>query len=304
MLRALVLAIFLPLNLAFWGTLVFLGGLFKLLTFGALRRRVILVLAWFGERWVATNNVVCDLLLTTRWDIRGLEEVRHDSHTLIISNHISWIDILAVLRAFHGRAPLIRFFIKSTLIWAPVAGQAAWALDFPFMRRYSPEYLKEHPEKRGRDLETTRRACSRYRDMPVPILNFVEGTRFSREKHEEQKSPYRYLLRPRMGGVAFVIASLADQLDAVYDITLVYPKRDVTFWDFIANRLPWIVVQGRRLDVPPELRTDAITEPGPERERFKEWVGEIWREKDELIGRILLESKATPLDSYHGTKLP
>jgi 1-acyl-sn-glycerol-3-phosphate acyltransferase len=289
--RAAVFLIFLPLNLAFWATLVFLGGLFKLVTFGAVRRRVLLVTAWFGECWVATNNFMFDLLLDTRWEIRGMEGVRADAHTLIISNHISWIDILAEFRAFHGRAPLIRFFLKHTLAWAPFAGQAAWALDFPFMRRYSPEYLKQHPEKRGRDLEATRRACARYRDMPVPILNYVEGTRFSRDKHEEQQSPYRYLLRPRVGGIAFVIASLADQLDAIYDVTLVYPRRDITMWDLISNRIPWILVHGRRLDVPAEFRTDAITEPGPTREAFKEWVGRIWQEKDDLIGQILLESK-------------
>lgn len=291
MLRALVLLVFLPLNLALWGTLVFLAGLVKLLTIGRARRKVILAAAWFGERWVATNNRMFDRMLDTRWDIRGMEGVRHDAHTLVISNHVSWVDIFAVLRAFHGRAPLIRFFLKHTLIWAPVAGQAAWALEFPFMRRHSPEYLAQHPEKRGQDLETTRRACARYRDLPLPILNYVEGTRFTRDKHDEQQSPYRYLLRPRVGGIAFVVASLADQLDAIYDVTLVYPRRDVTMWDFISNRLPWIIVQGRRLDVPAEFRTAAITEPGEARDRFKEWVGEIWKEKDALIGQILHESK-------------
>ncbi|HYI08645.1 MAG TPA: acetyltransferase [Thermoanaerobaculia bacterium] len=291
MLRALVFLIFLPLNLAFWGTLVFLTGLAKLVTFGSLRRKVILVAAFFGERWVATNNWMFDRLLDTRWDIRGMEGVRRDAHTLIISNHISWVDIVAEFRAFHGRAPIIRFFLKHTLMWAPVVGQAAWALEFPFMRRYSAEYLKQHPEKRGRDLETTRRACARYRDMPVPILNYVEGTRFDREKHEEQQSPYRYLLRPRIGGIAFVIASLADQLDAIYDVTLVYPRRDVTMWDLVSNKIPWIIVHGRRLDVPAEFRTDAIIEPGPTRDAFKEWVGRIWQEKDDLIGRVLAESE-------------
>jgi 1-acyl-sn-glycerol-3-phosphate acyltransferase len=289
-LRGLVFLIFLPLNLAFWGTFVFLGGVVRLFTFGAARRKAILAAAFFGECWVATNNWMFDRLLDTRWDIRGMEGVRRDGHTLIISNHISWIDIFAEFRAFHGRAPLIRFFLKHTLMWAPIAGQAAWALEFPFMRRYSPEYLKQHPEKRGRDLETTRKACSRYRDMPVPILNYVEGTRFDRDKHDEQQSPYRYLLRPRVGGIAFVIASLAEQLDAIYDVTLVYPSRDVSMWDFVSNKVPWIIVHGRRLDVPAEFRTDAITEPGPARDAFKEWVGRIWQEKDDLIGRILLES--------------
>ena len=290
MFRALVIIAALALNLLFWGSLVLAGGLVKLLTFAGVRRRVILGLSWMAERWVAGNDRVFDALLDTRWDIRGIEGLRHDGRYLIVSNHVSWLDIFALARAFHGHAAFLRFFIKRPLIWFPVMGLAAWALEFPFMRRYSPEYLKHHPEKRGRDLETTRRACRRYRDVPVAILNFVEGTRFARDKHEDQQSPYRHLLRPRVGGIGFVLASFAEQLDAMYDVTLVYPQRDMTMWDFVTNRVPWVRVEARRVEVPAEFRSAAITQPGAPREQFKEWVGEIWREKDETIARILVES--------------
>ena len=164
MFRAFAIAIGLALNLAFWGSLVLLGGLVKLLTFGQLRHRVIRALPWLAERWAVVNDRIFDFFLTTKWEIEGIDDLRRDEHYLVISNHISWIDIFAVLRAFHGRAPFIRFFLKHTLAWAPFAGQAAWALGFPFMRRYTPEYLKAHPEKRGRDLETKVPAsCGLYR---------------------------------------------------------------------------------------------------------------------------------------------
>jgi 1-acyl-sn-glycerol-3-phosphate acyltransferase len=283
--RAAAIAISLALNLALWGSLVLAGGLVKLLTFGRLRRRVIRLLPRLAEQWAAWNDRIFDTFLDTRWEIEGLDGLNRDDHYLVISNHISWIDIFAVVRAFHGRAPFVRFFLKHTLAWAPFVGQAAWALGFPFMRRYSAEYLREHPEKRGRDLETTRNACRRFRHLPVTIINFVEGTRFSAEKHEEQESPYRYLLRPRVGGVGFVLASLSEEIDAVYDLTIIYPRRDVTMWDFATNKLPWIRIIGRRIDVPEELRSDAITEPGPAREQFKQWVDRIWREKDQQIAR-------------------
>lgn len=287
MFRAVAVTFFLILNLALWGTLVLAGGLVKLLTFGELRRRVIRLLPRFGDRWAAWNDRIFDTFLDTRWEIEGVDDLRMEDHYLVISNHISWIDIFAVVRAFHDRAPFIRFFLKHTLIWMPFVGQACWALGFPFMRRYTAEYLKHHPEKRGRDLETTRIACRRFKHLPVTILNFIEGTRFEREKHEDQQSPYRYLLRPRVGGIAFVLASLAEQLDAFYDVTIVYPTRDVSMLDFITNKLPWIRLVVRRIEVPDEFRSDAITERGPAREHFKEWVEQIWREKDETIARIL-----------------
>jgi 1-acyl-sn-glycerol-3-phosphate acyltransferase len=290
-LRAAVIILLLIPNLLLWGSLVFFGGLVKLLTFGAARRRVIAGLAWFGERWVQGNDWIFDTFLDTEWRLEGFDGLRRDAHYLVISNHVSWIDIFAVFRALYGHAPFLRFFLKQTLIWFPILGQACWALEFPFMRRYSAEYLKQHPEKRGRDLETTRKACRRYRHIPVSILNFVEGTRFTRDKHDEQQSPYRHLLRPRVGGIGFVIASLGEQLDSMIDVSIVYPRRDVTMWDFVTNRVPWIALRARRVDIPPELLTPAITEPGPAREQFKVWVEEIWQEKDEEIARILLESR-------------
>ncbi|HKR63662.1 MAG TPA: acyltransferase [Thermoanaerobaculia bacterium] len=291
MLRAFAIIVLLFLNLAFWGTLVLLGGVVKLLTFGPLRWRIIRALPSLGEQWVRCNDWIFDAFLSTRWEIEGLDALRRDGHYLVISNHVSWIDIFALFRAFLDRGPFIRFFLKQQLIWFPFAGQACWALGFPFMRRYSPEYLKQHPEKRGRDLETTRIACRRYRHVPVAILNFVEGTRFSREKHEDQQSPYRFLLRPRVGGISFVLASLAEQLDSMYDVTLVYPRRDVTMWDFITNRVEFVKILARRIEVPDEFQSAAVTEKGEVRERFKEWVEQLWREKDEQIARVLLESK-------------
>lgn len=284
--RGVLTMTLLGLNLAFWGILVFAVGLLKLVARGAARRRVILAVSWLAEHWVEGNSRIFDRFLPTVWDIRGMEGTRYDGRYLIISNHVSWVDIFALFRAFHGHAPLIRFFLKSMLAWVPLVGQAAWALDFPFMKRYSPEYLAKHPEKRGRDLETTRRAVRRYRDVPVSILNFVEGTRFTQEKRADQDSPYRHLLRPRVGGIGFVLASMGEQLDGFFDVTLAYPGGDVHMWDFATGRVPRIVIDARRIDIPPEFFAAAITEPGPERDRFKAWIDEVWRTKDEELAKM------------------
>jgi 1-acyl-sn-glycerol-3-phosphate acyltransferase len=214
--------------------------------------------------------------------------MRADGHYLIISNHVSWSDIVALLRAFHGRTALIRFFLKRQLFWAPIIGQACWALEFPFMRRYTPEYLAKNPEKRGADLDTTRKACQRYRNFPVAILNFVEGTRFTKSKHDEQQSPYRHLLRPRAGGISFVLAALGDQLDAMYDVTLVYPPGgDVTMWQFVSGRVAKIIIRARRLDPPKKFFDASVTVAGPAREELHGWLDLLWREKDEMMDGLL-----------------
>jgi 1-acyl-sn-glycerol-3-phosphate acyltransferase len=293
MLRGLTTLFLLFLNLLLFGIPVLMVGMVKFAVHmtaprSRLRTRVILMLSGMAEQWVGVNDRIFDLMLPTRWDISGVpEDLRPDGRYLIISNHVSWVDIFAVFRAFHHRAPFIRFFLKRRLIAFPIVGLACWALEFPFMRRYSADYLIRHPEKRGRDLETTRRACQRYRHVPVAILTFLEGTRYSEEKRIEHDSPYRHLLPPRAGAIAFVLASIGDQLDAMIDVTLAYPGGDVTMWQFVSGRVEKVVIRARRIEIPAEFFTAEITEPGPARDRFKGWIESIWREKDALLATVV-----------------
>lgn len=293
MLRGVAVVFLLLCNLLLWGTPLVLAGIVKFAVHMAaprsrLRTRVILALAWLAERWVGGNDRIFDWLLPIEWDIEGIgDEVRPAGHYLIISNHVSAVDIFVLFRAFHRRAPFIRFFLKQQLFWFPILGQGCWALEFPFMRRYSPEYLQKHPEKRGKDLETTRRACQRYRNFPVAIANFLEGTRFTREKQEEQQSPYRHLLRPRVGGISFVFASLGEQLDATLDVTIAYPGGETTMWEFVTGGIGRIAVRARRVEVPPRFFDPAVTEPGPARDELKGWIDALCREKDALLDTLV-----------------
>jgi 1-acyl-sn-glycerol-3-phosphate acyltransferase len=280
MVRGLIVILLLFGNLVLWGTPIVLLGIVKFAVHmtaprSRMRTQVILLLAWMAERWVRGNDRIFDRWLPTRWDIAGVgDDVRPDGHYLIISNHVSWVDIFVLFRAFHGRAAFIRFFLKRQLIWFPIVGQGCWALEFPFMHRYSPEYLKAHPEKRGKDLATTRKACQRYRNFPVAIANFVEGTRFTPRKRDEQQSPYRHLLRPRVGGISFVFATLGEFLDAVYDVAIAYPKGEATVWQFVSGKIATIKARARRVEIPSPEET-------------KEWVETLWREKDELLDSLL-----------------
>jgi 1-acyl-sn-glycerol-3-phosphate acyltransferase len=283
----MLLLALIALNTLSWGTPIILLGTLKLvLPQGRLRRSLILHLADLAERWTAVNDSLLDRLLPTRWEVSPVEGLRPEGHYLIISNHSSWVDILVLQRVFHRRVALLRFFIKEELIWLPIIGAACWALEFPFMKRYSAEYLEEHPEKRGSDVATTRKACQRYRTIPVAILNFVEGTRFSIDKRIEQESPYRHLLRPRAGGVGHVIAAMGDQLEELLDVTVAYPHARMTMWKFLSGRVPLVRVDIRRRPIPPDIVDDAITEPGPARERFRQWLDTIWEEKDRVLDEM------------------
>ncbi|MCE6984794.1 acyltransferase, partial [Pseudomonas frederiksbergensis] len=79
---------------------------------------------------------------------------------------------------------------------------------------------------------------AKFRGKPTAIFNFAEGTRFTQAKHRQQQSPFKHLLKPKAGGVAFVLAALGEQLDALLDVTIVYPgDKAPGFWDLLSGNL-------------------------------------------------------------------
>ena len=50
----------------------------------------------------------------------------------------------------------------------------------------------------------------------------MEGTRFTDAKHKQQESSFQYLLKPRAGGVGFVLGAMGKQLRTLINITIVY----------------------------------------------------------------------------------
>lgn len=245
---------------------------------------------WVAETWAEINKAIFALLLPTHWDIRGIEDLRKDTSYLVISNHQSWVDIPALVETLNNKAPYFKFFLKKELIWVPLLGLAFWALDYPFMKRYSKAYLARHPEKKGQDLEITRRACEKFRDLPVTIVNYLEGTRFTPAKHAAQNSPYRHLLRPKSGGLAFVLAALGEELDALLDVTIVYPGSGIPgFWELISGQVPRVIVDIQTRTIEPELWQGDYQNDPEFRQFMHNWVDQLWREKDARIDQLQAE---------------
>ncbi len=240
-----------------------------------------------GERWGLNNGAILRAAGVMRVTARGLERLSRDGWYLVLSNHQSWVDILILHCTLTGRISPIKFFLKRQMIWLPIVGVACWALDFPFMRRYSQEYLQQHPEKRALDLETTRRACERFSKTPSSLLNFAEGTRFTREKHERQQSPFHYLLKPKPGGFAYVIGAMGERIDHIVDATIVYPHGTPTFWSFLCGRCPDVLLYVDTLPLPRELLGGDYREDPEYRRQVRDWLGALWQAKDARIAAAL-----------------
>jgi len=154
------------------------------------------------------------------------------------------------------------------------------------MKRYTREYLEKHPEKKGKDIEATRKACEKFKDRPASLMNFVEGTRFTPAKRESRRSPYRHLLEPRSGGIAFVLSAMGGCMRKILDVTIVYPDSAPGMWEFLSGRSTRIVVRIEILPVDTALVSDDPDDTEV-RERINLWLNGLWLKKDGMIEGIL-----------------
>lgn len=271
------------INTFVWGTLLIPTALLKLLVpipgFRTLCNRILNATA---NKFILGNNAILRLTKKINWEVHGVDKLRMDRWYLVLSNHQTWVDILVLIKVFYKKIPFPKFFMKKELIWIPFIGLGCWALDYPFMKRYSKEFLKENPHLRGKDIEITRKACEKFRTIPVSIMNFVEGTRFSIEKHLKQRSPFKNLLKPKAGGIAFVLSTMGDQLNSILNVTISYPQGAQSFWSFLSSKAANIRVWVETLPITNDLLGDYSNDDNY-RMRFQEWLNNLWTEKDELL---------------------
>jgi len=286
--KGVVLYIFLGLHTLMWVPFILVAAFFKyLFPFSAIRRFFNRILNGIAISWMGINNGAFKAFHRTEWEVMGVSELNVRGWYLILPNHQSAVDILALQKVFYRKTPMPKFFLKWELLWVPVFGFIWKVLDFPFMKRYSREVLLKKPHLKGKDLAKTRKACEKFRDIPVAIINFVEGTRFRPEKQRKQQSPYRHLLKPRAGGIAFVLGAMGEQLNRILDVTVVYPDGVVSLWRFLCGKARRIVVHVRDLPVASELIGDYFNDM-KFKEGFQRWLNELWAFKDNEIEEILL----------------
>jgi 1-acyl-sn-glycerol-3-phosphate acyltransferase len=270
--------IVLAVNTLFWSLLLFLVALLKLVipieNWGIICSKLLHQLA---QNWVGCNNWGLQHTKKIHWDVQGIDVLKSNAWYLVVANHQSMVDIVVLQKIFHRKIPMLKFFLKSELMWVPILGIVWWVLDFPFMKRKS--------STRG-DLQAARKACEKFKLTPVSVMNFLEGTRFTSEKREKQNSPFRNLLQPKAAGIALVLATMGQQLDSILDVTIVYPEGVQDIWAFLCSRSMKIIVRVKQIPVDKELLGDYFTDRNYRR-HFNNWLNTLWSEKDKLIGTLL-----------------
>ena len=281
--------LFHTINLLLCSILIYIIAFFKIFSWGNLGIKIFDKLGSWAAIIFTFNNLWFMWLTTRmRYDVRGGENLSHKEWYLLMSNHQSWADILLLERVFAFRIPMLKFFLKKELIWVPLVGTSCWALNFPFMKRYTREFVEKNPNLKGQDLITTRKACERFKHIPATMLNFIEGTRFTIEKHQKQQSDYKHLLKPKAGGVAFVLDAMGDTLTSILDVTVVYPESKHLAWDYFCGRLNHIIIDIQILPIRQSLIGN-YQEDSVFKEHFQIWLNQRWQQKDEKITALKAE---------------
>jgi 1-acyl-sn-glycerol-3-phosphate acyltransferase len=259
----------------------------------AFRRACTEVLFAIARQWATFNRAFYRLMYPLAWDIDVRGQLDPDRSYLLVCNHQSIIDILLLFDQFHRRTPPPCFFLKRELLWMPVIGLACWAMDFPFMKRVTREQLVRNPELKGEDLKTTRAFCERFRDQPITVVNFAEGTRFSEAKRLAQPSPHRHLLRPKSAGLSFTLNAMGEQFAGIIDVTIAYrPSRHPIVWSFLVGEQADLAMHIDVRPVPVELMAGDYVDDPEFRAKFQAWVNSLWTTKDARLERMVTRRPA------------
>jgi 1-acyl-sn-glycerol-3-phosphate acyltransferase len=274
------------INTVFWVSLLLIVSAFRIiLPLKFWYRFTSKVSILIANSWIAGNNLTIALFQKIDWDVEFTGDLKMNDWYLVLSNHQTWVDIVVLQKVLMYKIPFLKFFLKKELIWVPVLGPAWWSLEFPFMKRYSKEFLAKNPHLKGKDIESTRKACEKYKTMPISIMNFMEGTRFTEAKHKKQQSPYKNLLKPKAGGISLVMNSMGDLLQKIADVTIYYPEGPKTFWEFLCGKTTKIVVKVNIIPISDEIRGDYVNDPEFSK-KFQVWLNEFWGKKDRYLSEL------------------
>ncbi len=271
-------------NIAFWVLPLLLLAVVKwTLPHPAVRALIYRLMEGVYHKCVAGNSWVLDHLSGCQLDINDLDLDPKRSY-LVVSNHVSWADILILHKIFNYRIPMLKTVVKHQLLYLPIIGLVVWGFEYPMMRRYSKDFLDKHPEKKGEDRERLRKSIRGFKETPTCLLNFAEGTRITPAKQHKDSGEYRYLLRPKSGGLSFMMEAVEGYVEDLVDVTIVYESATMNFWDFISGRNPKATIRLKHHPVL-DIVTMGDNPQAPIHEKVRLWLSQIWHEKDEFISR-------------------
>ncbi len=270
------------INTLFWCVFLLTIAILKFIPLEQWKRLCTKLIINIGECWIFCNGIWIKLLHNPKWNVEGFESLDKSNWYLSVANHQSWADIFVLQAITNRKIPMLKFFMKHILIWVPVIGLAWWALDMPFLKRFTKEEIEKNPELRGKDIKAMEESFGRYSRYPVSIFSFAEGTRFNEEKKIDQGSKFNNLLDPKSGGIGLTLTTMP-YIKLLLDFTIFYEGSRRSFWDFLCGRMSKVTVKVKEIEIPQDLLGKNYEEDSHFRLELKSWIENIWSEKDKYI---------------------
>lgn len=248
----------------------------------AVSRAALLWLHKVGKLWIEINYLIVKLLARIKWDVEGLNTVANlpkDKWYLIIANHQSWNDVLVLQFLLNRKLPFQKYLVKENMRKFPVMGFVWDSIDCPFLKRESGG---------GEDINIIKEKCKKFKLAPATIATFIEGTRFTWDKHKQQASPYLNLLKPKAGGIAAILEELHKEIKGIIDVSLCYTPRKLSFWDLFAGNINKITAKINYIDIPQWLLEKYHNNISYDnyKDEFHEWLNDIWVAKDKFLSKV------------------
>lgn len=242
-----------------------------------------------GNLWISINYLIVKLISGIKWNVHGLNKLSHlnkDSWYMLVSNHQSWNDILVLQFLLKKNLPFQKYLVKEKMRKFPVMGFVWEAIDCPFLKRKSLKTDNNDYENNAQnDLDLIKDMCNKFKLAPATIGSFIEGTRFTFQKHKELKSNYKNLLNPKCGGLAAILHGMKDEINYIIDVSLCYKPRLFSFWDLFAGNINQVTAYINVIEIPAWLKQyfDSNSPYSEYKHEFETWMHEIWHNKDKLI---------------------
>ena len=211
---------------------------------------------------VGINGNILKNILGIHFIIQGDLRLTYSNNYIVLSNHLSWSDAFIAQIVLNRRIPPLKFLSKRQVIFIPFVGIISWAFNFPLLGR----------SEKNKDQNRIIKNLTKIKSDALSFLIFPEGTRFTKEKNIYQKSPFKYLLKPKIGGFSTLINAKIEY-ENVVDLTLLYPDQKINFWDFLSGNISHVYIYVRKL--PLSEKTGGY--------QVKEWIFQKWKEKDNLL---------------------
>jgi len=282
-LKGVICFLLLILNTLFWCVFLLSLAVIKLIIpFESSKRIFTHLIILIGECWIFCNSLWIKAFHNPKWKVEGFEKLDKKNWYLSVANHQSWADIFILQSITNRKIPMLKFFMKDVLIWVPVIGLAWWALDMPFLKRYSEEKIKRNPELRGKDISSMKKSFNRFSRYPVSIFIFAEGTRFTKEKQDLQNSPFSSLLLPKPGGIGLTLSTMP-YINKMIDFSIKYESNKRSFWAFLCGEMNEATIKVNLIDIPQTLLGGEYSEDEIYRDDLKNWLYDIWQDKDRFL---------------------